>query len=162
MTVQAGLCQTCLETTFLFSYYAANDAAYDAAHIYEPPHGKTNNLHRQKTKAQISFAVTVKLISAFVFTTPIVQFLLYLQNFKPLAIFCDCTVRFVSDLFGNHIVGFPTIRLISRYHMSPLMCAARGGNTTVIERLVQAGANLDKQDSRGYTVGIAWFVCFYC
>ena len=25
--------------------------------------------------------------------------------------FCDCTGRFVSDLFGNHIVGFPTRRL---------------------------------------------------
>ena len=45
-----------------------------------------------KTKTQISFAVTAKLISAFVFAT---------QNFKPLAIFCGCTVRFVSDLVGN-------------------------------------------------------------
>ena len=32
--------------------------------------------------------------------------------FKLLAIFCVCTGRFVSDLFGNHIVGFPTRRLI--------------------------------------------------
>ena len=32
-----------------------------------------------KTKAQISFAVTVKLISAFVFTTRIVQFLFCLN-----------------------------------------------------------------------------------
>ena len=32
-----------------------------------------------KTKAQISFAVTVKLISAFVFATRIVQFLFYLN-----------------------------------------------------------------------------------
>ena len=39
-----------------------------------------------------------------------------------------------------------------RYHTSPLMCAARGGHSEVIGRLVQAGANLDKQDSRGYTV----------
>ena len=31
---------------------------------------------------------------------------------KPLAIFCSCTARFVLDLFGNHIVGFPTRRLI--------------------------------------------------
>ena len=28
--------------------------------------------------------------------------------FKLLALFCDCIGRFVSDLFGNHIVGFPT------------------------------------------------------
>ena len=32
-----------------------------------------------KTKAQISFAVTAKLISAFVFATRIVQFLFYLN-----------------------------------------------------------------------------------
>ena len=29
-----------------------------------------------------------------------------------LALFCASTGRFVSDLFGNHIVGFPTRRLI--------------------------------------------------
>ena len=29
------------------------------------------------------------------------------------ALVCDCTGRFMSDLFGNHIVGFPTRRLIS-------------------------------------------------
>ena len=48
---------------------------------FEPPHGKTNNLHMRKTKAQISFsfAVTAKLISAFVFATRIVQFLFYLN-----------------------------------------------------------------------------------
>ena len=45
----------------------------------KPPHGKTNNLHRRKTKTQISFAVTAKLISAFVFATRIVQFLFYLN-----------------------------------------------------------------------------------
>ena len=46
-----------------------------------------NELHREKkrsfayakTKAQISFAVTAKLISAFVFATRIVQFLFYLN-----------------------------------------------------------------------------------
>ena len=40
----------------------------------EPPRGKTNNL-----QTQISFAVTAKLISTSVFTTRIVQFLLYLN-----------------------------------------------------------------------------------
>ena len=34
------------------------------------------------------------------------------QNFKLLACFCSCTGRFVSDLFGNHIVAFPTRWLI--------------------------------------------------
>ena len=53
-----------------------------------------------KPKAQISCAVTAQLISAFVFTTLIVQFLFYLYpNF--LALFCDCTGGFVSDLAGT-------------------------------------------------------------
>ena len=32
--------------------------------------------------------------------------LLKSKTFKLLACFCDCTAWFVSDLFGNHIVGF--------------------------------------------------------
>ena len=31
-----------------------------------------------------------------------------------LALFCACTAWFVSDMFGNHIVGFPTRRLKCR------------------------------------------------
>ena len=31
---------------------------------------------------------------------------------KPLLIFCDCTAQLMSDLFGNHIVGFPKRWLI--------------------------------------------------
>ena len=57
-----------------------------------------------KTKTQISFAVTVKLISAFVFAIRIVQslnYLTYIRNFKPLSIFCGCTARFVSDQVRN-------------------------------------------------------------
>ena len=45
---------------------------------YEPPHEKTNTAYA-KTKAQISFAVTAKLISAFVFATWIVRFLYFLN-----------------------------------------------------------------------------------
>lgn len=37
--------------------------------------------------------------------------------------------------------------------MSPLIYAAREGRPKVVERLAEAGANIDKQDSRGYTVG---------
>ena len=47
--------------------------------VIEPPHGKNQQFAYVKTKAQISFAVTAKLISAFVFTTRIVQFLFYLN-----------------------------------------------------------------------------------
>ena len=43
---------------------------------FEPPH---KQFAYAKTKAQISFSVTVKLISAFVFATRIVQFLFYLN-----------------------------------------------------------------------------------
>ena len=43
---------------------------------------------------------------------------LQIQNFQPLTIFCDCTARFVSDLFGTQIVSFITHMLIckSRFH----------------------------------------------
>ena len=46
-----------------------------------------------KTKTQISFAVTAKLISAFVFATRIVQSLYFLNP--------KFQARFVSDLVGN-------------------------------------------------------------
>ena len=51
--------------------------------------------------------------SAFVFATLIVRFLFYLNPKiqASIALFCACTGRFVSDLFGNNIVGFPTRRL---------------------------------------------------
>ena len=60
-----------------------------------------------KTKTQISFAVTAKLISAFVFATWMVQSL-YFLNPK----FRASIARFVSDLVRNHIVGFLMTRLI--------------------------------------------------
>ena len=43
----------------------------------EPHHEKTGFFANAKTKAQISFAVTAKLIGPFVFATRIVQLLLY-------------------------------------------------------------------------------------
>ena len=68
---------------------------------------------------QISFAVTAKLISGFVFATGIVQFL-YFLNFQLLACFCECTVLFVSDLFENHIVGF--LAHIIHLILFPVVC----------------------------------------
>ena len=47
--------------------------------MYEPLHEKTNDLDMGKTKTQISFAVTAKLICAFVFATWIVQYLYFLN-----------------------------------------------------------------------------------
>ena len=42
------------------------------------------------------------------------------QNFKLLACFCTCTGQFVSDLFVNHIVGFPMRRL--KYYEVLIRC----------------------------------------
>ena len=50
-----------------------------------------------KTKAQISFAVTAKLISTFVFATRIVQFLFFLNPKFPAA----SHLRFVLGMVGN-------------------------------------------------------------
>ena len=47
--------------------------------INEPRREKTGFMPYAKTKTQISFAVTAKLISAFVFATRIVQFLYFLN-----------------------------------------------------------------------------------
>ena len=41
------------------------------------------------------------------------------KNFKPLTIFCDCTVRFVSDLVGNPKDRFSH----NEGHISPLFTA---------------------------------------
>ena len=46
---------------------------------YEPPYEKTVFFAYAKTKTQISFAVTAKLISVFVFATQIVQSLFFLN-----------------------------------------------------------------------------------
>ena len=64
-----------------------------------------------KSKAQISFAATGKLINAFVFATQIVQYssFTYIQNFKILAFFRECTGQFVSDRVGNPEDGFARI-----------------------------------------------------
>ena len=52
-----------------------------------------------KTKTQISFAVTAKLISAFVFATWILQYIFFLNpNFQ---VSSNCAARIVSDLVGN-------------------------------------------------------------
>ena len=51
--------------------------------------------------------LTMKLISAIVFATKIVQSLYFLNpHFKPLAIFCKFTAWLVSDQVGNQNIGF--------------------------------------------------------
>ena len=65
---------------FIKLYSKVNRDHCVASFINEPVHDKNNNLHRRKQKPQISFAVTAKLISAFVFASRIVQFLFYLNQ----------------------------------------------------------------------------------
>ena len=59
-----------------------NNLCWFEGHIYiiEPHREKTVFFAYAKTKTQISFAVTAKLISAFVFASRIVQFLSYLNS----------------------------------------------------------------------------------
>ena len=78
---------------------------HQSAILTELRHEKTRFLpmRKQRCRSASQLLVTAKLISAFVFATRIVQFLFFLNpNFKLLAIFCDCTGRFVSDFVGNH------------------------------------------------------------
>ena len=82
----------------------ADDASYRK---YEPSH--ENLLFAcAKTKAQISCAIIVKLISAFVFATWIVQSLYFLNpKFQACShLLNGCTDQFVSDQVGNHKDGF--------------------------------------------------------
>ena len=80
--------------------------------INEPPHEKTNNLHMRKQRRR-----SASRISAFDFATRIVHFLFFVNpKFQASSLLCNCTGRFVSDLFGNHIVGFPTRRLKCRIY----------------------------------------------
>ena len=56
----------------------------------------------------------------FVFATRIVQLsFTYIQNFKLLALCCDCTIRFESDWSEFQIVGFLMHRLKSVYLSRP-------------------------------------------
>ena len=74
----------------------------------EQRHEKTSFLYMLKQRYKISFvisarlifAVSAKLISAFIFATRIVQSLYFLK-LKPLIILCGSTTWFVSDLVGN-------------------------------------------------------------
>ena len=54
-----------------------------------------------------------------------------IQNFTPLAIFCDCTARFVSDLVGNQNVGFLMTRLLCNH-------ATERYKSTVHEKLMMS------------------------
>ena len=61
-------------------------------------------MSRVMRKPFFAYAKTKAQISAFVSATwieKILYLLSLLRNFKPLAVFCGCSLRFVSDLVGN-------------------------------------------------------------
>lgn len=41
-----------------------------------------------------------------------------------------------------------------RYHMTPLIYAARAGHAQVVDYFCQNGAEINKQDNRGWTVSL--------
>ena len=72
----------------------------------------TGHFAYAKTKAQISFAVTAKLISAFVFATWIAQFPFFLNPNFPASSNLLCLYNLVCvGPVQNHIVGFLMTRL---------------------------------------------------
>ena len=93
MAVQPYMCQNLSESP-------KTESPRDTAHALNELCCEKNQVFAYgKTKTQIGFAVTAKLISAFVFATRIVQSLYYLNpKFQASDIFYSCTARFVSDL----------------------------------------------------------------
>ena len=71
------------------------------------------NIAYAKTKAQISFAVTAKLISAYLFATWIAQFLYFLNPKFPTSCHLQCLYSSVCvGPVENHIIGFVMMRRI--------------------------------------------------
>ena len=99
--------------TFSTRLQLASKQCLGTAHLNEACNEKTKFCIYAKTEAQISFTVTAKLISAFVFATRIVQPFFYSSpKFQASSHLLRLyTARFVSDMFGNHIVGFLMTRL---------------------------------------------------
>ena len=67
------------------SHKQVMDLKQQVCTLFELPHEKANNLHTvyAKTKAQISLAVTAKLISSVVFAAQLVQFLYFINSQFP-------------------------------------------------------------------------------
>ena len=86
---------------FVYAFHKLLIDSYNMSPVIRKPdfcicENKGADQLRGNTKAQISFAVTAKLISAFVFATRVVQSLYFLNpKFQDLTIFCGCTDRFV-------------------------------------------------------------------
>ena len=78
----------------------------------EPPHGKTN-IGENKGADQLRSNCEADQRLCFRYSDSTIPLLPKSEIFKILALFCACTGQFVSDLFGNHIVGFPTRRRVT-------------------------------------------------
>ena len=80
-----------------------------------------------KTKAQIGFAVTVKLICTFIFATQIVQFLYFLNPKFPASshlLYVYSSVCVGPTCFENHTAGFLMTRLNRAYRDLPFFPGA--------------------------------------
>ena len=135
------MCQTCSETTLLVfprggSIFMTKRATWSTTVIFSIKNKlfsqflsmfqhKMSHIMRKPTICICENKGADQLISAFVFPTRIVQLdstISLLSKSKiHLSIFCSCTARFVSDLFGNHIVGFLMTWLICKYKMYMLI-----------------------------------------
>ena len=94
----SNLHRLCIASTSCYRSYIATKKLKK----YKKSNIKTFDGKQRASLWENRLFATAQLISAFVFAIRIVQFLLYInQNCQPLAIFCGCTARFVSDLVGN-------------------------------------------------------------
>ena len=72
---------------------------------FEPHHERNRLLPIRKQRRRSAMQVPAQLTSAFVFASRIVKFLYFLSPKCPASShLLRCTTRFVSDLFGKHIV----------------------------------------------------------
>ena len=91
---------------------------------YEPPRQKNQQFAYAKTKVQISFAVTLKLISAYVFATRKVQTLFFLNP----KLQASSHLGLCRTWSETHIVGFLTRWFICFQHDSVLIQTRRQTN----------------------------------
>ena len=108
------------------------------------------HMRKQRRRSALQFAVTAKLICAFVFATWIVQFLLnYFLNPKfqvCLAFFCDCTGQFVLDVDRN-----PNCFLMQQLNFS----SSKHVRATNIP--LNPTFYIEKQGLQGYT-----YISYFC
>lgn len=80
--------------------------------------------------------------------------------FNVLMAACSSTISNQADVLScvtKLINAGADVNSHDRYHMSPLIYAAREGRELVVVKLLDSGANINKQDSRGWSA-LSWSV----